>query len=83
MNILEKIEKKYLDLWKRAAAMVPESTREEILAMKKSGKSVREICFALGLATSQVSIIVIEEFAKERGETPVFTVGNTKAEKCA
>lgn len=64
----------YVDMWKKAAAVIPDSTRRQIVTMKKSGKSVREICLDLELALPSVSIIVIEEFAKERGESPVYHV---------
>lgn len=75
MNDMDRIEKECLEKWKKGADLVPESTRQDILAMKKSGKSVREICLDLELADPvHVSIIVIEEFAKERGEEPVYTV---------
>lgn len=71
---MDRIEKEYHDKWKQEAALVPESTRQEIFNMKKSGKSSREIAADLNLSVTQVSIIVIEAFAKERGEAPVYTV---------
>ncbi len=71
---MDRLDKENLDKWKHEAGLVAESTRQEIVSMKKSGKSVREISCELELASTQVSIIVIEEFAKERGEEPVYTV---------
>lgn len=72
MNDFDAFGKKYLDEWRQRAAKLPDSTRQEIMRMKKSGMSVQEICSALELPSEEVSITVIEEFAKERGETPVF-----------
>ena len=72
MRNFDKLDKETIDAWRKAAATVPDSTRLDVMAMKKSGKSVREVSLALELPSVQVSIIVIEELAKERGETPVF-----------
>lgn len=75
MKDFEKFDKDLIDKWRQEAGKVPESTRQEIMTMKKAGKSGRQISADLELPSEHVSIILIEEFAKERGETPDFTVG--------
>jgi len=79
MNDFDLADKKIIDEWREGAARVPQSMRRRIVDMKKAGKSTREIVFALYeesryICIPTVSVIVIEEFAEERGELPVFRV---------
>lgn len=60
--------------WKEEADQIDDATRQKIMDLKKSGKSVSEVCADLQLEIEHVSIIVIDGFAKERGETAVYTV---------
>jgi len=71
---LDRVHKEFVDEWRQAAGTVSDSTRRQIMVMRKSGKSVRKICSALELPVETVCIIVIEEYAKELGETPLFIV---------
>lgn len=71
---LEKQDKELISQWRKQTAALPDSTLDNIMTLKRSGQSVRQICADLELPVEQVSIVVIEGFAKERGEKPEYTV---------